>query len=60
MLVDFYGEVLDVNGQYNYISCDPIEVFSEWFEEEEELDCRKENDSIFCEQAELDYDLLPL
>ncbi|MBP5423853.1 MAG: hypothetical protein J6W49_04735 [Paludibacteraceae bacterium] len=55
MLVDFYGEVLDINGQENY---DPIEDLFDDYVEEEELDCRKENDAIFCEQASDDN--LPL
>ena len=58
MLVDFYGEILEVNGQENY---DPIEDLFDNYVEEEEFDCRKENDAIFCEQAsDCEYDNLPL
>lgn len=58
MLVDFYGEVLDINGQDNYSNND---LFDDYIEEEE-LDCRKENDAIFCEEASPDYgyNTLPL
>ena len=60
MLVGFYGEVLDINGQEYYYA--PIEDLFDDYVEEEELDCRKENDAIFCEQAGIDdgSDILPL
>jgi hypothetical protein len=59
MLVDFYGEVLDINGQENYA---PVEDLFDDYVEEEQLDCRKENDAIFCEEAGFDdgSDNLPL
>jgi len=57
MLVDFYGEVIDINGQENYTA---IEDLFDDYVEEEELDCRKENDAMFCEEAEYGNDNLPL
>lgn len=59
MLVDFYGEVLNINGQENYAS---VEDLFDDYVEEKELNCRKENDAIFCEQAGVDdsSDILPL
>jgi len=57
MLIDFYGEVLDVNGQEAYFDCD-----YEYDYDDENEDCRKENDAIFCEPRtnDYDYDSLPL
>ncbi len=48
MLVDFYGDVLDVNGQEDYGYCESL--FDDYVEEET-LDCRKERDAFFCEQS---------